>query len=102
MSNLEDVPLTVRYYTFGWGHTHPETGESLANYYVIVKGLSAEHCRAEMLNRFGSSWAFEYSTPERAGVDRFGLIKLPDEKLPKSSGRWFVTSTYIIVDGQET
>lgn len=83
-------PTITMVYTFGFGHKHPVTGESLANMYTVVSGESGEHCRAEMLNRFGRDWAFEYTTAEAAGVERFKLRELPQMEWPPSSGRFSI------------
>lgn len=66
-------------FTFGYGQTHPLTGESLADCYVRVAGDSATS-RARMLaSPFGRNWSMQYATPERAGVERYGLreVDLP-------------------------
>jgi hypothetical protein len=63
-------------FTFGSGHVHPETGERLANCYVRVPG-DINSARAAMVERFGLKWAFQYATPEEAGVERYGLREIP-------------------------
>jgi hypothetical protein len=51
----------TRYFSFGYGHTDPATGESLRDKYVTVIAATAEGCREAMLaSRFGRQWAFEY------------------------------------------
>ncbi len=59
-------------FTFGFGHSHPETGESLGRKYVRVRGTCATS-RVEMERRFGRAWAFQYPTEEMAGVTKYGL-----------------------------
>lgn len=64
-------------FTFGFGHTHPRTGRSLANHYVRVPG-TYEQARARMLERFGNRWAFQYETVEMArGRGHHELTELP-------------------------
>lgn len=63
-------------FTFGFGHTHPQTGESLAHCYVRVPGDGAE-ARDKMIAAFGRKWAFQYASAEQAGVDRFELREIP-------------------------
>lgn len=48
-------------FTFGYGHIHPETGESLADRGVRFKG-TYEEARRQMVDRFGVKWAFQYAT----------------------------------------
>ena len=89
-TNGQRPELTTRIFTFGFGHKHPETGQSLGRMYVIIKGATGEHCRAEMMNRFGRKWAFEYRTPEDAGVERYDLKELPSAEWPPSSDQFYV------------
>lgn len=46
-------------FTFGFGHTHPVTGEPLANRYVRLPG-DYEQARRAMIAHFGIQWAFQY------------------------------------------
>jgi hypothetical protein len=46
-------------FTFGYGHVHPETGESLAERFVRIPGTYSD-ARREMARRFGMRWAFQY------------------------------------------
>ena len=62
-------------FTFGFGHVHPETGESLKNCYVIFYG-DANETREEMEGYFGRKWAFQYPSEEAAGVDKYNLRRL--------------------------
>ena len=62
-------------FTFGSGHVHPDTGERLANCYVRVPG-DINSSREAMLRRFGQKWAFQYKTPEQAGVERYHLREI--------------------------
>lgn len=81
---------TTRTFTFGGGHINPATGASLKDHYVVIEGKSAEHCRATMLNHFGTQWSFEYWTPEDAGLHRFNLRELPRDQWPASSESYIV------------
>lgn len=62
-------------FTFGFGHTHPRTGESLANCFIRIRG-TREAARAEMVKRFALKWAFDYPSEEDAGVERWGLREI--------------------------
>jgi len=53
------------YFTFGYAHRHPGC-------YTVIYGTFAE-ARAEMVRRHGREWAFQYSSAEEAGVERYGL-----------------------------
>jgi hypothetical protein len=57
--------VVQRTFTFGprsaanhWPRYRTLYGSELA---VTLSGESVEHCRAEMLNRFGRDWAFDYN-----------------------------------------
>lgn len=64
-------------FTFGFGHTHPRTGQKLAGHYVRVPG-DYEAARAKMIQRFGRNWAFSYPTLDRAtGGGAHSLVELP-------------------------
>jgi len=69
-------------FTFGFGHYHPETGESLNNKYVRVRGLDFLQAREKMTRRFGRSWSFQYSSEAAAGVQRYKLTEIPFEPQP--------------------
>lgn len=78
--------MTVkRIFTFGFGHKHPVTGQSLAHHYVVIEGQTSKHCRCKMLNHFGNAWAFEYPDEEYAGVEKFNLTELSWKDFPPSS-----------------
>ena len=58
-------------FSFGYGHTHPDTGESLSDKAVRFGG-TYEEARAKMVERFGVKWAFQYAAeagPEGEIVD---------------------------------
>jgi hypothetical protein len=65
-------------FTFGGGHWHPLTGESLVNRYVVIAG-TCDSSRELMVRIFGQAWSNQYASAEDAGVGRFGLrpVDLP-------------------------
>src|SRR6185503_14397474 len=54
-------------FTFGYGHTDPRTGESLADCYCRISG-SFTQARELMVEMFGVKWAFQYGSEADAGV----------------------------------
>lgn len=62
-------------FTFGFAHTHPETGESLANCYVKLFG-NINETRQQMTDFFGSKWSMQYPTEEAAGVEKYNMRRL--------------------------
>lgn len=65
------------WFTFGSSHRHPDTGEGLGLAYVVIPGSYAEARAAILASPFGNKWAFQYSSPERAGVERYHLHEVP-------------------------
>lgn len=66
MARDDDARFWV--FTFGYGHTHPVTGESLADKAIRFEG-DYRHAREQMCARFGIKWAFQYaSAPGPVGV----------------------------------
>lgn len=63
------------YITFGFGHVHPFTKESLANCYVVLTGSEVD-VRTKMIERFGQRWAFVYDSADAAGVERYNLREI--------------------------
>jgi hypothetical protein len=55
-------------FTFGCNHPHAQ------NYHVIHGTF--EEARQKMVERFGTKWAFQYSSKEKAGVKEFKLKQL--------------------------
>lgn len=47
------------YFTFGSGHTHPETGENLGLAYVVIHD-TCDGSRERMWAGFANRWAFQY------------------------------------------
>lgn len=64
------------YFTFGFDHTHPVTGESLAGWFVVIEG-DVNSSRELMVKHFGLQWAMQYPTAEAAGVVKYRLKQLP-------------------------
>ncbi len=64
-------------FTFGYGHYCPLSGSPLANHYTLIEGETYEEARAKMVQHYGQKWAFQYDSPEQAGVERWGLIFHP-------------------------
>lgn len=73
------------YFTFGFDHVHPKTGESLANHFVVVVG-DVDSSREIMERHFGLKWAFQYPSAEAAGVVKHKLKQLPFTQ-PAPAGR---------------
>lgn len=61
------APLVERVFTFGYGHTEPVTGESLAETYALVRAATVERCRQIMNDRY-PRWSQEYETLFAASV----------------------------------
>jgi hypothetical protein len=71
-------------FTFGSGHVHPTTGESLGRRFVRVAG-SRRVARALMVELFGIRWSNQYAAndpDDPAGIARFGLVELPPDQYP--------------------
>ena len=62
-------------FSFGWGQTHPVTGAPLHRRFVRIRGTERA-ANAEMHERFGKKWCFQYPSEDEAGVARFGLEEL--------------------------
>lgn len=54
--------VAVRTFTFGFAHTHPITGESLARHYIQVPGED-DLSRRFMNAVFGRNWSMQYRSP---------------------------------------
>jgi hypothetical protein len=67
------------YFTFGYDHKHPITGESLEKCYIKVRGDS-ETSRAAMLENFGRNWAIQYGSME--AMTRNGSRELKEITYP--------------------
>lgn len=81
--------MVKRTFTFGQGQELEGYG-LLRDHYVEIEGETIEHCRATMLNHFGNNWAFDYATPEAAGLTRFDLKELDRKFWPEPSTIYFV------------
>lgn len=67
--------MITQVFTFGYGHVCPYTGQKLDDHYATVTAPDHAQCVALMVGMFGSQWAFQYDSPEAAGVERFGLVE---------------------------
>ena len=57
------------YFTFGFGQPHE-------NCYHVISAETSNEARELMVMRFGSKWAFQYESAEKAGVERFNLKRI--------------------------
>lgn len=48
------------YFTFGQNHTHPDTGQSMKDYWVESYGTYDE-ARQRMVAKYGRQWSMQYS-----------------------------------------
>lgn len=81
------------FFTFGFDHTHPDTGDSLGKSYVRIYGTFSS-ARAEMNAAFGNRWASQYSAALKPlNVDRYGLVEVP---MPGAVG---LGSTPVVTEG---
>lgn len=62
-------------FTFGFGQHDPQTGEPLANSYIVVQG-DINESRRWMEERYGRQWAFQYPNEEAAGVSKWNLRRV--------------------------
>lgn len=62
-------------FTFGYGQQCPYTGKNLADHYATIIAPDTETARKIMLAVFGRTWAFQYDSPEAAGVERFHMVE---------------------------
>lgn len=69
------LPTDEWIFTFGYGHSHPETGVPLANCFIRIRGTRTA-ARAEMLRRFGTRWAYQYIDETEAGVEKYQLREI--------------------------
>lgn len=63
-------------FTFGFGQEHDGVG--MKNKFVRIHGTFDE-ARAEMIRRFGKTWAFQYADEDEAGVERWHLTEYVPE-----------------------
>lgn len=67
--------MITQVFTFGYGHVCPYTGNALADRYATITAPTEQECVALMRVLFGSQWAFQYDSAEKAGASRFGLVE---------------------------
>lgn len=70
MSSTTNLAETERVFTFGYGHTDPESGASLAEKCVIVRAATYERCRELVNARYGNRWALDYPSVEATAPRR--------------------------------
>lgn len=64
------------YFTFGYDHKHPATGERLHQRYVRMYG-TCDSTRAAMFAAFGNRWAFQYPEALKAArIDGHGMSEV--------------------------
>jgi len=63
-------------FTFGYGHTHPKTGQSLAKKFVRIHAPNGDRARDLMFQQFGRTWAMQYESEAQAGVEKYGLTEV--------------------------
>jgi len=71
-------------FTFGGGHVHPATGESLSRRFVRLAGTKRA-ARERMVALFGIKWSHQYDAgdpDDPAGVRQFELVELPPQQYP--------------------
>jgi hypothetical protein len=66
----DDTDLKEWVFTFGLGN--PFLGDK----YVVIRAYTADEAREEMCSYFGTKWAFQYTSREAAGADKYGLREL--------------------------
>lgn len=69
-------------YLFGPGHLHPDTGESLANRYLVLHGTEAA-TRKRFVDMFGDAWSHSSDKPPEHFEREFGNVRLPESEWPK-------------------
>jgi hypothetical protein len=69
------------FFTFGTNHLHPDTGKNLGNSCVRVHG-TFQSARAAIIDVFGTTWCGRYDSADEAGIERFGLTKIPLPDVP--------------------
>lgn len=58
---MTDKLLLKKYYfTFGTNHTHPETGDSMGDYWVEVHAENDNEARTIVISKFGLKWSIQY------------------------------------------
>lgn len=54
------MAMETHYFTFGQSHVHPETKESMKDYWIEIVADSVEKARRKMFEMFGNKWGFQY------------------------------------------
>lgn len=79
-----DDPEVVRDWVFSFGavHVHPETGESLRQRYVRIRG-SFHGARERMFAMFGTKWSHQSSADLIPQLEQcYGDTELPESEWP--------------------
>jgi hypothetical protein len=63
-TTAQDQQTVTQVFTFGYGHTDPVTGQSLADRCAVVIAASSTRCRELMIEHYGRLWAFQYDSIE--------------------------------------
>ncbi len=71
--------MTSFVFSFGFGQTHPITGEKLNNRFVENSAATWDEATVKMRERFGQSWGMQYASRQLAGVERYELRPLTGE-----------------------
>lgn len=69
--------MVISYFTFGFDHVDPASGERLDGKYVAVHAETHEAARDRFVQQYGTAWAFQYPEadgPRGAGVEKYGLV----------------------------
>jgi hypothetical protein len=48
----------------------------MGNCYVVIKAESSTDARAKMMEKFGTQWAFQYTSRALAGVNKYHLTEI--------------------------
>jgi hypothetical protein len=76
------------FFTFGYDHTHPMTGQRLHKSYVRIHG-TCDSTREAMFAVFENRWAFQYSSARKAErIDAYGMTEVAMPAGPCPGGQW--------------
>jgi hypothetical protein len=64
------------FFTFGFDHVHPTTGEPLSRKYMEIIAPDSEQARKLMVKLFGTKWAFQYDSVDQFGATKYSLTRL--------------------------
>lgn len=73
------------FFTFGYDHFHPVTGESLDKRYVRVHG-TCDSTRLDVLAVFGRAWSSQYTSEQKPRrIDKYNLTEITIDGAPVST-----------------